>query len=279
MLASEMIRKMARSYTDQQVYRQSDKAIYGSGWWSNGFMVLFEDLPEVFGPEIDNIAESSDADDLKTWGWAQATGPQVWPVMLKPIYDSNWVEVMFTDGQDLKIWANAHYISAILKRDACVDWHSTSEGQLKASNGKPVAILMPMVHHDKDYDKIDHMHSSEWAISNFDLVASRYLKIARQVDALLPKGKKGQDWQEIILNGKTVQAMRHITPGLTWMEGVVKRHDTGMGDGTMTENFCPCRNVRRRHTKKKIEICIRSNGNLAEIDLYDGYTRLGVSNE
>jgi len=276
MIASEMIRKMAKAYTDYQIYTQSQKLTSGTGWWGNGFMAFFEDVPEGLA-DLDDVV--SDGDDLKLWEWVQATGPQVWPVMLKSIGDaSHWIEVMFTDGQDVKIWANARYVSAILKRDPHVDWHYTNacDGQLKASNGKVIALLMPIAKDDVDRVALEY---SEWSISNFDLVAPRYLKIAHQVDALLPRGKKGQVWQDVQVNGQTVQAMRKTTPGLTWTEGIAKKHDAGLGNGTMTKNFCPCRNTERRHTKKKIEICIRQNGRQAEIDLYDGYTRLGMSNE
>lgn len=276
MLASEMIRKMARGYSDQQVWKQSNRLLSGTGWWANGFndfyerVVFFEETPEGLADPDDVV---TDTRDLEIWAWAQATGPQVWPVMLRPLGEG-YVEVMFTDGQDLKIWANARYVSAILKRDPHVDWHFTPAdgGMLKASNGEVVALLMPLIKDDVDRVTLEY---SEWSISNFDLVAPRYLAIARQIDDLLPRGKKGQDWQEVAINGQTVQAMRRTTPGLRWTEGRIISRTKKYYENVQVYDKAKMQCT--KSTKKKVEICIRQNGQQAEIDLYDGHTKLGIS--
>jgi len=289
-----MIRKMAKAYTDKQIRDKDPFVKVGTGWWSNGFLALFEDTPASLADEGKEVPESQ---DLKVWEWTQAESCQVWPVVLRSgdgtreieidhetrAYAASGCAIVQFVGDDTEIWADAHYISSILKRDKTVEWYVNTEGQIVARSltsrssvppgtrgydtryGDTIALLMPLKPQE------GNSFTPDWQIANHDLNAPKSLALARKVDALLPRGKKGADWQAVTVNGRAIEAKRQVNPGLTWKEGKVGRaHSTGLSNGV---SLLP--QLVNKRTRKQTVICIRQGGRWAEIDLYDGHTRLG----
>jgi len=115
MLNPRQIKKMARPYTDKQIYRQVGRLKVGTDFWANGEIAFYEDLPAKFDRERDYIVDATEADAAYLSDICQKAIVPVYPVELKGTVYGN-IYLRFSDGNGGSWWANAHYVATGLKK-------------------------------------------------------------------------------------------------------------------------------------------------------------------
>lgn len=215
MLAPGMIRKMGKTYTDRQMTKDN-RVLYQDNAWAIEFIAFKEPPPKHIDLERDNVEESAGLwerleSDVKLF----ETQVQVWPVEIRPIAsgdeskfatgsylgDSGKRLVRLSDGNGLDVWLNAGYVGAILKRCSTATFHVGYRNTVIAKNGRPFAMVMPMV----GLDGI--LQDSPWSIVNDDLDGAREFDTANELMALLP-GRPGRKWHSIFYMGTMLEVRR-----------------------------------------------------------------------
>ena len=152
MLTLKQVKKLARPRIDKALAKEGTVR-YGEDFWSNGFLVFWEQRPEGLEGMITKA-------DVPHGVEREAVVP-VYPVELQG--SSYWTDtVVHLVGQDADVWLNAHYFAAMVKRGA-TDFALAPKARCVACrNGRPVGLVMALNHDTRE-------RKPEWRLANWEL--------------------------------------------------------------------------------------------------------------